>query len=98
MPVFSFGENDVSAVRVFFVLVFRALTVRQIYQQMPNQKGTTVHALQKNFQNVFGFTLPLFHGRGLLNCMRNKLSLLAVSVPPDLVHQITSGCCLTVGG
>lgn len=35
---------------------------------MPNEKGTTVYALQKKFQSLFGFTLPLFHGRGLLNC------------------------------
>ncbi|KAI0741800.1 DAGAT-domain-containing protein [Daedaleopsis nitida] len=34
---------------------------------MPNQKGTTLYTLQKKFQNLFGFTLPLFHGRGLLN-------------------------------
>ncbi|KAH7890989.1 diacylglycerol acyltransferase-domain-containing protein [Phlebopus sp. FC_14] len=38
-----------------------------IYQQMPNEKGTTVYVLQKKFQSLFGFTLPLFHGRGLLN-------------------------------
>lgn len=38
-----------------------------IYEQMPNEKGTTVYMLQKKFQTVFGFTLPLFHGRGLLN-------------------------------
>ncbi|PFH50930.1 hypothetical protein AMATHDRAFT_143758 [Amanita thiersii Skay4041] len=38
-----------------------------IYQQMPNEKGTTIYALQRKFQSVFGFTLPLFHGRGLLN-------------------------------
>ncbi|ETW78817.1 hypothetical protein HETIRDRAFT_155947 [Heterobasidion irregulare TC 32-1] len=38
-----------------------------IYQQMPNEEGTLVYTLQKNFQRVFGFTLPLFHGRGLLN-------------------------------
>jgi len=38
-----------------------------IYDQMPNEKGTTVYALQKKFQTAFGFTLPLFHGRGLLN-------------------------------
>ena len=36
---------------------------------MPNEKGTTIYALQKKFQSAFGFTLPLFHGRGLLNCM-----------------------------
>jgi len=44
-----------------------------IYNQMPNQKGTTVFELQKQFQNLFGFTLPMFHGRGLLNY---KLGLL----------------------
>lgn len=38
-----------------------------IYQQMPNEPGTTVHKMQKKFQSIFGFTLPLFHGRGLLN-------------------------------
>jgi hypothetical protein len=35
---------------------------------MPNQPGTTIYALQSRFKNLFGFTLPLFHGRGLLNC------------------------------
>jgi hypothetical protein len=38
-----------------------------IFEQMPNEPGTTIFKLQKKFQNVFGFTLPLFHGRGLLN-------------------------------
>ncbi|KAI1790256.1 DAGAT-domain-containing protein [Ganoderma leucocontextum] len=38
-----------------------------IFKQMPNQKGTSLYTLQKKFQNMFGFTLPLFHGRGLLN-------------------------------
>ncbi|TDL23700.1 DAGAT-domain-containing protein [Rickenella mellea] len=38
-----------------------------IFQQMPNEKGTFVYNLQKKFQTVFGFTLPLFHGRGMLN-------------------------------
>jgi len=38
-----------------------------IYRQMPNEKGTTIYTLQRKFQSVFGFTLPLFHGRGLLN-------------------------------
>ncbi|KIM68235.1 hypothetical protein SCLCIDRAFT_20629 [Scleroderma citrinum Foug A] len=38
-----------------------------IYQQMPNEKGTTIYALQKRFQRMFGFTLPLLHGQGLLN-------------------------------
>ncbi|KAH8833335.1 diacylglycerol acyltransferase-domain-containing protein [Flagelloscypha sp. PMI_526] len=38
-----------------------------IFHQMPNQPGTSVHKLQKKFQALFGFTLPLFHGRGLFN-------------------------------
>ncbi|KAJ7725259.1 diacylglycerol acyltransferase-domain-containing protein [Mycena olivaceomarginata] len=38
-----------------------------IYEQMPNERGTTVYKLQEKFKAVFGFTLPLFHGRGLLN-------------------------------
>jgi 2-acylglycerol O-acyltransferase 2 len=41
-----------------------------IYTQMPNDKGTLVFAFQKRFQALFGFTLPLFHGRGILNCAR----------------------------
>jgi hypothetical protein len=45
---------------------------------MPNEKGTTVYTLQKKFQNVFGFTLPLFHGRGLLNCMCVFLRLVSM--------------------
>jgi len=63
-----------------------------IYQQMPNEKGTTVYALQKKFQSVFGFTLPLFHGRGLLNY---NLGLMPyrrriVSVIGNPVHVIQS--------
>ncbi|KAI0050984.1 DAGAT-domain-containing protein [Auriscalpium vulgare] len=38
-----------------------------IFSQMPNEHDTTIYAIQKNFKSVFGFTLPLFHGRGLLN-------------------------------
>lgn len=38
-----------------------------IYQQMPNEPGTVLYVLQRRFKNIFGFTLPLFHGRGLLN-------------------------------
>ncbi|KAF9016180.1 DAGAT-domain-containing protein [Hymenopellis radicata] len=38
-----------------------------IFQQMPNERGTAIFSIQKKFQSVFGFTLPLFHGRGMLN-------------------------------
>ena len=49
----------------------------QIYKQMPNQRGTMIYAFQRKFQSIFGFTLPLFHGRGLLNCV--SLSLFSPS-------------------
>ncbi|KAK0465716.1 diacylglycerol-acyltransferase [Armillaria novae-zelandiae] len=38
-----------------------------IFSQMPNEKGTAIYVFQKKFQAIFGFTLPLFHGRGMLN-------------------------------
>ncbi|WVF65408.1 hypothetical protein IAT40_000135 [Kwoniella sp. CBS 6097] len=38
-----------------------------IYEQLANAKGSWVYKLQKNFQKMFGFTLPLFYGRGLFN-------------------------------
>lgn len=34
---------------------------------MSTQTGTTIHKMQKKFQKIFGFTLPLFHGRGIFN-------------------------------
>lgn len=46
----------------------RTIDCTQIFEQMPNERGTMVYALQKKFQAAFGFTLPLFHGRGMLNC------------------------------
>jgi len=62
-----------------------------IYEQMPNEKGTTVYALQKKFQSVFGFTLPLFHGRGLLNynlgLMPYRRQIVAVIGKPIHVEQ-----------
>ncbi|SPO28360.1 probable diacylglycerol acyltransferase type 2b [Ustilago trichophora] len=38
-----------------------------VYEQLSNEEGTKIFALQKKFQAVFGFTLPFFHGRGLFN-------------------------------
>ncbi|TKY89588.1 hypothetical protein EX895_001373 [Sporisorium graminicola] len=38
-----------------------------VYEQLNNDEGTKIYALQKKFQAVFGFTLPMFHGRGLFN-------------------------------
>ncbi|TFK39677.1 diacylglycerol acyltransferase-domain-containing protein [Crucibulum laeve] len=62
-----------------------------IYQQMPNEKGTTVYTLQRKFQSLFGFTLPLFHGRGLLNynlgLMPYRRQIVAVIGKPIHVDQ-----------
>ncbi|KAF8647582.1 hypothetical protein AX16_006604 [Volvariella volvacea WC 439] len=62
-----------------------------IYEQMPNEKGTTVYMLQKKFQSIFGFTLPLFHGRGLLNynlgLMPYRRRIVAVIGKPIHVEQ-----------
>jgi hypothetical protein len=33
-----------------------------------NHKGSFVYTAQKRFQSIFGFTLPLFFGRGIFNC------------------------------
>jgi hypothetical protein len=41
----------------------------QIFDQMHNDRDSVVYKIQKQFQRIFGFTLPLFHGRGLLNCI-----------------------------
>ncbi|KAG8898430.1 diacylglycerol O-acyltransferase 1, partial [Tulasnella sp. 417] len=46
--------------------MMQVLIYEHIYDQLSNEKGTTIYKMQKTFQRIFGFTLPLFHGRGLL--------------------------------
>ncbi|SAL97629.1 hypothetical protein [Absidia glauca] len=38
-----------------------------IYEQLDNDKGSTVWKVQKRMQQILGFTLPLFHARGVFN-------------------------------
>ncbi|GAA5969140.1 hypothetical protein JCM11641_007482 [Rhodosporidiobolus odoratus] len=38
-----------------------------IFEQMSNERGTRLYKLQKRFQGLFGFTLPVFFGRGIFN-------------------------------
>ncbi|KAI8051102.1 diacylglycerol acyltransferase [Syncephalis plumigaleata] len=38
-----------------------------IYDQVNNERGTMVRTIQTRFQSIFGFTTPLFHGRGIFN-------------------------------
>ena len=86
VPVFSFGENDVSGlIPSASPFIHPLLVTIQIYQQMPNEKGTTIHTLQKKFQNVFGFTLPLFHGRGVFNCELVVCQLHEYNIAPRLL-------------
>ncbi|EIN06275.1 DAGAT-domain-containing protein [Punctularia strigosozonata HHB-11173 SS5] len=65
-----------------------------IYQQMPNDKGTLLYTIQKKFQSVFGFTLPLFHGRGMLNynlgLMPYRRQIVSVIGRPILCDQCDS--------
>ncbi|EIW66087.1 hypothetical protein TREMEDRAFT_15209, partial [Tremella mesenterica DSM 1558] len=51
VPVFSFGENDVGSNG----------------SGTGNDKTSMLYKLQRKFQKKFGFTLPLFYGRGLFN-------------------------------
>lgn len=77
------------------------MTERQIYEQLANEKGSTVWKLQKGFQKIFGFTLPLFHGRGIFNynlglmvsagvgCVWRSLYQIALTLQP-FRHPIVS--------
>ncbi|KAF7725343.1 diacylglycerol O-acyltransferase 1 [Apophysomyces ossiformis] len=38
-----------------------------LYEQVDNAKGSTVWKVQKKMQSLLGFTLPLFHARGIFN-------------------------------
>jgi 2-acylglycerol O-acyltransferase 2 len=52
-------RNGASLVPVF------SFGENDIYSQLVNEEGTKIHRFQKTFQKIFGFTLPLFHGRGI---------------------------------
>ncbi|KAI8145834.1 diacylglycerol acyltransferase type 2A [Fennellomyces sp. T-0311] len=38
-----------------------------LYEQVKNDDGSWLRRLQRNTQRVAGFTIPLFHGRGIFN-------------------------------
>ena len=65
----------------------------QIFEQMPNERGTVLYSLQKRFQAMFGFTLPLFHGRGLLNCTSHLSD--SDRIRTKMFRKIIWDCCLT---
>ncbi|KAI8335612.1 diacylglycerol acyltransferase type 2B [Blakeslea trispora] len=39
-----------------------------LYQQVDNHQGTWLWKIQKKMQHSLGFTVPLFHARGVFNC------------------------------
>ncbi|KAG0170942.1 diacylglycerol O-acyltransferase 1 [Apophysomyces sp. BC1034] len=38
-----------------------------LYDQVDNTEGTKIHSIQKKMQAIFGFTMPMFHARGIFN-------------------------------
>ncbi|KAL0090677.1 diacylglycerol acyltransferase [Phycomyces blakesleeanus] len=38
-----------------------------LYDQFDNSEGSKIFEIQKKIQSIFGFTLPLFHARGIFN-------------------------------
>ncbi|CAO3680882.1 unnamed protein product [Rhizopus stolonifer] len=39
-----------------------------LYEQVESVKGSILFKLQKKFQDIVGWTMPLFHARGIFNC------------------------------
>ncbi|TIB75878.1 hypothetical protein E3Q22_01601 [Wallemia mellicola] len=75
VPVFSFVGG--------IVLIYPPLNSavkgeNDIYQQLATEDGSTIHKLQKTFQKIFGFTLPLFHGRDNLGLMPYRHPIVSV--------------------
>jgi 2-acylglycerol O-acyltransferase 2 len=73
VPVFSFGENDVRVAlcaslqadpQIYDQLFVLTMCVLRGTDGRSNHKGSFVYSVQKKFQKIFGFTLPLFYGRG----------------------------------
>ncbi|RUS34772.1 diacylglycerol acyltransferase-domain-containing protein [Jimgerdemannia flammicorona] len=54
-------RNGASLVPVF------SFGENDLYEQLQNEKGSNVWKWQKAIQKAMGFTLPLFHGRGMFN-------------------------------
>ena len=39
-----------------------------LYEQVENEEGSFLYKAQKKFKAYMGFTMPLFHARGVFNC------------------------------
>jgi 2-acylglycerol O-acyltransferase 2 len=40
----------------------------EIYEQVDNNAGSKLYQVQKKMKKMLGFTMPLFHARGIFNC------------------------------
>jgi 2-acylglycerol O-acyltransferase 2 len=40
----------------------------ELYEQIESNESSKLHRWQKKIQHALGFTMPLFHGRGVFNC------------------------------
>ncbi|KAF7723745.1 diacylglycerol O-acyltransferase 1 [Apophysomyces ossiformis] len=54
-------KNQASLVPVF------SFGENDLYEQVDNTKGTRIYSIQKKIQSIFGFTMPMFHARGIFN-------------------------------
>ncbi|CAG8666247.1 168_t:CDS:2 [Ambispora gerdemannii] len=62
-----------------------------LWEQVPNDEGTSVWKLQKHMKKLLGFTLPLFHGRGIfiydIGVMPHRRPLVTIVGKPIEVKQ-----------
>lgn len=40
----------------------------ELYDQVGNEAGSKIYMYQKKMQAMLGYTMPLFHARGIFNC------------------------------
>jgi 2-acylglycerol O-acyltransferase 2 len=55
----------------------------EVYDLVHARKGSHTHAFQQKLKNMFGWTIPLFSGRGVFNCMLPEIWELPFSVTND---------------
>ena len=47
--------------------MFFILGENSLFSQYPNERGTLIRKIQDKLKDLFGFSSPLFHGRGIWN-------------------------------
>ncbi|CAF1520017.1 unnamed protein product, partial [Adineta ricciae] len=54
------------------------LAKNDLYEQVSNPRGSTLRSIQMHLQKIMGYSLPLFHGRGIF---QYKIGLLPIRHP-----------------